>query len=549
MAKHSVNVIVKARDEASRKFLRIGGAAQVMGRMFKGVGGMIKTTLVTALKAAKYAAVGLGVAMAGATYKAIQQQAAEVELASALKVTGQYSEAALQRLKDQATAIQDVTVHGDEYILTLMRMAITLGVTEDKAADAAKAAIALYEGFGGGRGKPAIFLRYYIDALRGTGSSLESYVGELRKAKTEGEKQIILQQALTRGWDVSTSKAEHAGGALKQMKNKLGDVAEIIAWPLLPVITKSAHAITKWAQENVDRIGWWADKTFAYVTLIKDVFWDFVVFMREDWRAGLTFVFNSFLELLKATFKSAVILAIAGGKGIWKGVKEGLLGGDDKALKQKMDEIDKRKERIYRAYELEWEKGGRRTPFEPPPESRWLEYDELRALAEKELLQSKTKGIIGTSLKAAMDTFAEAVDKIAADMPESMKEGLKKAKAKLEKRLEELGEMPPKGRAGELARAAAPSIFSMAGIADLLKKTRTEAIQRLAPREARFLTFAPGARFGEEYKYQIQTANNTKQLVRFFKESLQKMKEIARGIQKLTQKNPLLPEISISSFK
>ena len=140
MAKRSVNVLIKARDEASHKFLRIGGAAKIMGKMLKGVGSTIKTAFVTALKAANYAAVGLGVAMVGATYKAIKQQAAELELASALKVTNQYSEAAMQRLKEQAAAIQDVTTYGDEYIMTLQRMAVTLGVTEEKATDAAKAA-------------------------------------------------------------------------------------------------------------------------------------------------------------------------------------------------------------------------------------------------------------------------------------------------------------------------------------------------------------------------------------------------------------------------
>jgi len=96
MAKHSVNVLIKARDEASRKFLRIGGAAKIMGSMLKGVGGVIKTAFVTALKAAKYAAIALTAALAACTYKAIKQEAAEFELASALKVTGQYSDAKIK---------------------------------------------------------------------------------------------------------------------------------------------------------------------------------------------------------------------------------------------------------------------------------------------------------------------------------------------------------------------------------------------------------------------------------------------------------------------
>jgi len=326
---HSVDVLIKAKDQASRKFGIIGASAKIMGKALKSTARITKTAFVAAFRVAKYAVMGLSAAFAYCTYAAIKQEASVIELASALKVTGQYSEKLMKEMREQAGAIQDATVYGDEYILMLMRMALTQGVAADKAGEAAKAAIALHAGFGGGRGKPEIFLRYYIDALRETGSSLDSYVGELRNAETQEERMRVLQDALARGWDVATSKTDSAGGALKQMKNKLGDVAETIAAPFLPAIASSAHAITRWAKENEDNIAWWAEKTHSYVTVVKDVFLDFVRFMREDWRAGMAFVFDSFLKLLKATFEAAVLLAIAGGKGIWRGVKAGI-GGDIK---------------------------------------------------------------------------------------------------------------------------------------------------------------------------------------------------------------------------
>ena len=109
--------------------------------------------------------------------------------------------------------------------------------------------------------------------------------------------------------------------------------------PFLPAITNSAKAITQWAKENDARIGWWADKTYAWVTFAKDVFVEFAKYMKEDWRGAMGWVFDSFLKLLEAAFKSAVQLAIAGGKGIWKGVREGILGGDESKILERMEKL------------------------------------------------------------------------------------------------------------------------------------------------------------------------------------------------------------------
>jgi hypothetical protein len=184
MATHSVNVLIKARDEASKKFGVIGVSSKVMGtalrstarsirwsftRAFAGIsaaakmafGGittMARRALNTIRTTIKRISMGIAAAFAYSSYAAMKQQAAEIELASALKMAGTYSDALMHKLKQQASEIQKNTVYGDEYVLMLMRQAKTLGVTEDKLADAAKAAIALYEGFGGGRGKPEIFM-------------------------------------------------------------------------------------------------------------------------------------------------------------------------------------------------------------------------------------------------------------------------------------------------------------------------------------------------------------------------------------------------------
>lgn len=509
MAKHSVNVLVKARDEASKRFAIIGASAKLMGKAFTSVGNMAKNVLAVGFRMVKRAAIGLAAALGISTYAAIKQQAAEVELASALKITGQYTEETLQKLKEEATAIQDATVYGDEYVLSLERMALTLGVTADKAGDAAKAAIALFEGFGGGRGKPAIFLRYYIDALRGTGSSLESYVGELRKAKTPQERQLILLNALARGWDVAKSKTESAGGALKQMKNKLGDIAEAIAWPLLPAITSTAHAVTRWAKENEANIAYWAAKTFDYVTFVKDAFMSFVDFMREDWKAGMKFAFDSFLTLLKAAFQTAVTTAIIAGKGIWKGIREGLLGGKERDIEELIKEL-------YLADEVE---KARKAGGIPPPEAAFGPvkggpiYEEYRAKAEAEYVKRRTESVIGGGMRAITETWKDALKEIAETAPPDLKKTVGEAFDELQKRLKKLGEPPGRKPIGAEGEAGAPEPFSM--IADKIKDAISKKVGQWQAREAGFLTFAPGTKFNyyEEQmlvftRKQLQTLND-----------------------------------------
>jgi len=521
----SVDILIKARDQASKKFSIVGASATIMGKTLKGVGNMMKTAFAAAFRAAKYAVMGLAAAFSYCTYAAIKQEAAEIELASALKMAGEYSEELIQKMKKQAAEIQAATVYGDEYVLTLMRIAMSQGVAADKAAEAAKAAIALYEGFGGGRGKPEIFMRYYIDAIRGTGSSLESYVGELRKAKTEEERHKILQDALARGWDVAKSKTESAGGALKQMKNKLGDIAEAIGRPLLPAIAKSSTAITKWAEENEASISYWANKTYSYVTFVKDVFFDFINFMKEDWRTGISFVFDSFLKLLKTTFDSAVTLAIARGRGIWKGVKIGIFGG-------KEAQIDKLTEqRYWKERTLGPMTAAEVAAYEAIPLKERPFYKEKYKEVSAEFLKQQTKSILGETLSVVTDSFQETFAEILKDMPADMRKTYEKSQVKLAKRLEALGMPPGKGTAVAAGETGAPTIFDM--LKDSIQRA-VSTIKRpgLAPREAGLLTMFPGGHMD----YQQQLVNYAKEQTTIQRKFIMYQEKLLKYAEELNRK-------------
>lgn len=536
MATRSVNVLIKARDEASKKFGVIGVSSKVMGAAlkttarsirwsftrafagisasaklaFRGITAMARRALRTIKTTVRRIAQGIAAAFAYSTYAAMKQQAAEIELASALKMAGTYSDALMEKLKQQASAIQENSTYGDEYILSLMRMAKTLGWTEDKLADAAKAAIALHAGFGG-RGKPEIFLRFYTDAINGTAKSLDTYIGELRTAKTEEERQIILQKNIAKGWDVVKSKTESAGGALKQMWNTIGDVYfEAFGSRFLDDITRSAKAIKKWSEDNREAIAHWADVTHSYVTLVKDLFKAYIDFMKDDWKEGFRKSLDSTIVLFKAWGQSLKLVFEKIFADIGANIGPWLANARNLKIIQKETARTLLKEQ------------GARLPFGRKPmygrgeifstkaqaDKAWDDAMEKAGNLVKEAYDAgsypelkKPKGIgswapVGQQIKAINK---EALDKIKDIMPDFAKD-VEKAFAESEKRLLAL-------KNKKYVPATPPGKEPPGEPEEGPKTAFGRLIQKLPAREARLLTAAPGAK----YDYAQQTARNTKQ--------------------------------------
>jgi len=229
--------------------------------------------------------------------------------------------------------------------------------------------------------------------------------------------------------------------------------------------------------------------------------------MKNDWRAGMAFVFDSFLRLLKAAFKSAIEMAIAGGKGIWAGVKAGIFGGKDEKA------IDERVRKLASEYRKNLPPGSFYEGLGPLLHRTPLYY-ELRKQAEKEISKEKVHSILGDTMENVADSFKKAFSDILKDMPDDLRSSFNEAWQKHLEKLKELGAMPgPGGLLGARGKERAPKIFSMGGIENALEKIISRTKQGLQPLEARFLTFAPGTRFNLTEKNTNQTAKNTKMTV------------------------------------
>jgi len=214
----------------------------------RGALSMVKKNLGNVLRTAKRMAIGIAAAFAAVTYAAwrfakaaMVQERAEMLLDSTLKHTGQSVEEYGKKLRMTASAMQKVTIFGDEFILGIMRAGMNLGVTADKISDVTKLAIGLGTSLDMDLNTA---MRYAALATKGEMTMLRRYIPELRTVTDATEQWAIVQRMGNAGWEQAQDEAKTTSGALKQMWNVLGDVSERIGVHLLPMIKKITKAIT-----------------------------------------------------------------------------------------------------------------------------------------------------------------------------------------------------------------------------------------------------------------------------------------------------------------
>jgi len=200
-----------------------------------------------------------------------------------------------------------------------MKLGVTVGkLSGEQLKDATKAAIGLAAALDIDLHTAMMLV---AKAAAGNTSTLSRYGIRLDENLSAQEK---FNQILKTGADnfaIAQAQAKTYTGAMQQMKNAYSDIKEEIGKALMPVFKESAEKIKNWIEEHKQSISNWATRTVNAVILIKDVFADFISFMKNDFKGGMKFAFDSFITIMKAAMESAVALAIAGGNGIWKAIK------------------------------------------------------------------------------------------------------------------------------------------------------------------------------------------------------------------------------------
>jgi len=277
----------------------------VMKDSFKKMATAFKASFDKMVTYAKWGSLAIAGAMALATRAAMKQEDAVFLLGAALRATGEYSQKLMEQFQSFASAIQQVTTYGDEEVLMLMQLLKTLGVSTSRL----KAATMMTIGLAAATGRSANTMATYVAmAEQGEFTMLRRYIPALRTASTDTEKMTALTEFASRGFKIAQAQAETTSGALTQMRNAVGDVAEEIGFALLPTIKSSAKAIKEWAQTNQERIGYWAKRSAAYVTFVINVLMDFAKYMVREWPKSLQTGFNVALEFFKGFGESIVVI-------------------------------------------------------------------------------------------------------------------------------------------------------------------------------------------------------------------------------------------------
>ena len=242
-----------------------GQLAKANGMMKRGLASMVRM----ARRAGKWIAVGLVAALAWATRAAMVQESAELDLAAALRQTGDATKDNIKSFKKFASEIQKVTTHGDEFVLSIMAQLKNLGVHTDRLKEATKMVIGLSAATGRDT-STMITATAAVEA--GSTELLQRYIPALRTTK-DGTKKMNLVLALAAdGFEIAKERAETTAGVLKQLWNVIGDIAETIISPFLPRLKRVANAIKEWALANKELIaakfGLWLDATGKAVVIL-----------------------------------------------------------------------------------------------------------------------------------------------------------------------------------------------------------------------------------------------------------------------------------------
>ena len=174
---------------------------------------------------------------------------AEVTLKAALAANGEEVDKLFKRYASFASGLQNVTTVGDDTTLQLLQIAENMGLTGDAAERAAKNAIGMQAAFDVDA-QSAIRMTAALE--QGNGSMLARYIPALKGIKDQSEMTAKAQGILSKAFEVAKSETNTGAGAMKQMKNTVGDLMEqfgkIISDALMPLVRYVKELAEKFQQ-------------------------------------------------------------------------------------------------------------------------------------------------------------------------------------------------------------------------------------------------------------------------------------------------------------
>jgi len=342
----SVDVTVddaKLPSQLGRIRSRVTATVTKIEASFRRMASSFKMAFDKMVRYAKIGALAITGALAYFVKAAMRQEDATKRLEITLRATSHAAGFTAKQLAAQADSLQKITRFSNEAVTEMQTMLLTFkNIKGDVFERATMAVLDMSTAMAASRGTAADLSSATIQlgkalndpilgvtALSRVGIQFTEQQKDLIKGLVESgrlmEAQAIILQELESEFGGMAQDVDTTSGALKQMWNAVGDVAKVIGQALLPGITKTAKAIKKWAEDNQKRIGYWARVTVSYMNFAKNVFFDFMQFLKKDYAGAWGLVWDTLVETMKLAVKEIVTISIAAGKGIWAGIKAGLL--------------------------------------------------------------------------------------------------------------------------------------------------------------------------------------------------------------------------------
>ena len=275
MPKNEVDILIKARDQASKKLKHVGKSAQSMGKMLK----------IAAAGAATYFGFRAIKNFTAGSVKAFGvQETAIKHLQDALGTLGVSSKSAMQDMQNFASSIQSVTTVGDEVTLELMSLGATMG---GLSGDSLKAATTAAIGFSRSLGvdtKTAMVM--VAKAAQGNTTTFSRYGIQLDANMTKQEQfQAILARG-NEGFKLAQGETDTFAGKMKQLSNTWGDFKEMIGGAIanwLPGLTENIKVVQvalenwrivtdmAWTSAKLGLLSFWEDIKYFFGSTIPDL--------------------------------------------------------------------------------------------------------------------------------------------------------------------------------------------------------------------------------------------------------------------------------------
>ena len=253
MAKTSFDILLNAKDNASKQFNDVSKASGNMNSKLQGMGSSLKGMIgpLAAVAAGFLAFKSIKGIISGGIAAFAEQEKAVLDLTAALKLQGAETESLMPELKTFASELQALTNVGDEATLATMKQLTLLGVQQDELKGATQAVIGLKEaGMSEAAATKALAL-----AREGDFTALQRYIPALKTATTQAEKMDAVNKMAADGFAIASRGTETMGGALQALKNSWGDTLESVGELLAPYITRIADAFNRIAPLIQEKIG------------------------------------------------------------------------------------------------------------------------------------------------------------------------------------------------------------------------------------------------------------------------------------------------------